>query len=94
MADLDQDLLSTVLARRLRAARHLSGRKVPELARDLGWSPEKIYKLEQGRQVPDALELAGFARATGQPIGFFFGGASSTAAEGEVLTQAGAASQA
>lgn len=81
--------MATDLARRLRAARVLSGKKVPELAKELrgiageqaSWSPEKVYKLEQGRQIPDALELADFARATGQSLDFFYGTTSPAATD-------------
>ena len=79
MADNRRDLASVNhdlehdLGRRLRAARYLSGKKVEELAREAGWSKEKVYRLEQGRQVPDALELKAIAELTGQSLEFFFG---------------------
>jgi transcriptional regulator with XRE-family HTH domain len=84
--------LAVDLARRLRAARTLSGKKAPELAHDLGWSTQKIYRFEQGRQVPDVLELREIAEATGQNVDFFLG-TSESQGEGAVLTQAATASQ-
>lgn len=72
-----------MLARRLKAARALSGKKVRELADELGWSDEKLYRLERGDQVPDALELAAIAAATGQPVVFLLGQASSSGDGGE-----------
>ncbi len=71
-AEEERDL-SVDLARRVRAARVLSGKKAPELARACGWSVEKLYKIEQGRQVPDALELVSLAVETGQSVEFFYG---------------------
>ena len=82
MADLLVDL-----GRRLRAARTLSGKKVPELARELGWSADKIYRLETGKQEPHALDLAAFARATRQELEFFLGTTSDGAGHA-VLTPA------
>jgi transcriptional regulator with XRE-family HTH domain len=83
-ADVD---IQAVLARRLKAARALSGKKVRDLAGELGWSDEKLYRLERGTQIPDALELSEIAAATNQPLDFFLGDASSAAErEGAVLT--------
>lgn len=76
------------LARRLKAARALSGKKVRDVALELGYSDEKLYRFERGEQIPDALELAEIAHATGQPIHFFFGGETSLPqGEGAVLQQ-------
>jgi transcriptional regulator with XRE-family HTH domain len=76
------------LARRLKAARALSGKKVRDVASELGWSDEKLYRFERADQIPDALELAEIAQATGQPIDFFFGGETSRPQdEGPVLQQ-------
>lgn len=69
--------LTVELARRIKAARALTGKKVRELAGELGWSQDKLYKVERGDQVPDALELAAIADATGQPVGFLLGQTSS-----------------
>jgi transcriptional regulator with XRE-family HTH domain len=69
--------LANDLARRLKAARVLSGKKVGEIASELDWSTQKLYRLESGSQVPDALELAAFAAATGQSVGFLLGEAPS-----------------
>lgn len=85
--------LQAELGRRVRAARALSGKKVREVAAELGWSDEKLYRLERGAQVPDALELAAIAGATGQPIDFFLPPITSEAAEGDVLTHNDLASQ-
>jgi len=82
----DQRDLAVGLARRVRGARHLSGKKAPEFARECGWSVEKLYKIEQGRQVPDALELDLIARATGQPVEFFYGTTSPSGDGARVLT--------
>jgi transcriptional regulator with XRE-family HTH domain len=84
MAETSHDL-AIDLARRLRAARTLSGKKVSELAQDLGWSNQKIYRFEQGRQVPDVLELTEIAEATGQAVDFFLGGTPSPLGEGRVI---------
>ena len=70
------DTPAEALARRLKAARALSGKKVRELADELGWADEKLYRLERGVQVPDALELAAIAARTGVAFDFFFGTAS------------------
>lgn len=78
--------LSTDLARRIKAARNLSGKKVRELADEFGWSSEKVYRLERGDQVPDALELVAIATATGQPLDFFLP-TTSQAGNGAVLTR-------
>ena len=69
--------LSVVLARRLKAARALSGKKVRELANELGWSDEKLYRFERGQSIPDALDLAAIASATGQSMEFLFLGITS-----------------
>jgi transcriptional regulator with XRE-family HTH domain len=68
--DLD---LTLALARRLKAARALSGKKVRELADELGWSQEKLYRFERGEQEPRALELAAIAGATGASAEFLLG---------------------
>lgn len=82
------------LARRLKAARALSGKKVREVAREIGWSEEKLYRFERGEQVPDAIELAAIAGATAQPIGFFYGGETSQPRDqGAVITRGEAGSQ-
>lgn len=65
--------LSIDLARRIKAARALSGKKVHELALELGWSDEKLYRLERGVQVPDAFELAAIAATTEQSVDFLLG---------------------
>lgn len=86
--------LPTELARRLKAARALSGKKVRDLARELGWSDEKVYRLESGKQIPDALELSAIAAATNQSVDYFFGKTTSSAeAEDAVLTRESDASQ-
>lgn len=82
-SDLD---LSSALARRLKAARALSGKKVRELADELDWSSEKVYRLERGDQLPDALELAAMAAATNQSVDFLLGGDASLAAGLETVT--------
>ncbi len=89
----DLDDLRVDLGRRVRAARTLSGKKVPELAHDLGWRTERVYRTEQGKSFPDAFELARIAEATGQPIDFFYEGITSPAAEAEVLTHSDPRSQ-
>lgn len=61
------------LARRLKAARILSGKDVPELAAEIGVSKRTYWRMERGDRLPDALELERVAAATGQPIDFFFG---------------------
>lgn len=65
--------LQRELGRRVRAARALTGKKQADLADDLGWHPDKIGRIEGGKQVPDALELVALAEATGVAITFFFG---------------------
>lgn len=47
-----------------------------EAAQSLGWHPEKLYRLERGAQVPDALELAALAAAFEQPLDYFLGSTS------------------
>lgn len=83
--DVGSDDLQAELARRVRAARALSGKKARELALELGWSPAKLYRAERGEQVLDALELAAYAHATGQEVGFFFGASLDRPAEGPTL---------
>lgn len=64
--------LPAELPRRLKAARILAGLKARDLARTLGWSEEKVYRLERGAQVPDVVELSQIAATTGQPVDYFF----------------------
>lgn len=59
------------LPRRLKAARALAGLGVAEVAARLDWSPDKLYRFERGDQVPNAVELAAFATATGQTVAYF-----------------------
>jgi transcriptional regulator with XRE-family HTH domain len=73
MASGSSDLAAD-LARRVRAARTLSGKKAPELARECGWQTDKLYRIEQGRQEPLALDILALAQATGQSIEFFYFG--------------------
>lgn len=61
------------LARRIRAARALSGKDVSELAHRVGISKRTWWRLEAGDREPTALELERIAEATSQPIAFFFG---------------------
>lgn len=65
------------LARRLRAARALSGKEVADLAPEVGVSKRTYWRLENGDREPTALELERIAKATGQSIGFFLGATSS-----------------
>jgi transcriptional regulator with XRE-family HTH domain len=65
-----RDDLQAALARRLKAARTLSGKSVAELARELGWSGDKVYRFERGARLPDALEVAAIAVATSQSVEF------------------------
>lgn len=60
------------LARRVRAARALSGKEVREIAPDVGLSERAYYRLEAAERDCSALELEDIARETGQPIEFFF----------------------
>jgi transcriptional regulator with XRE-family HTH domain len=49
--------------REMRLDAHLTGR---DLAREAGWAPSKISKIEAGRQTPSAGDLEAWARACGQ----------------------------
>jgi transcriptional regulator with XRE-family HTH domain len=68
--------LEVDLARRIKAAQELSGKKTKTLARDLGWDISKLLRIRRGDQVPTAIELHAIAAATGQPLNFFFGASS------------------
>jgi transcriptional regulator with XRE-family HTH domain len=69
------------LARRVRAARALSGKEVAELAAEVGVSKRTYWRLEKGDREPTALELERIAEATGQSLDFFFGASSLSPAE-------------
>lgn len=72
----------TALARRLKAARALSGKKLAQVAREVGIHERTLQRLERGDRPPTVPELEAIAEATGQSIEFFFG-ASLAAVEGE-----------
>ena len=61
------------LARRIRAARALSGKEVAELAPAAGLSKRTWWRLEHGDREPVVSELGRIAEATGQRLSFFFG---------------------
>lgn len=69
--------LESQLARRLKAARVLSGKSAREVADEAGISKRKMWRFESGDQVPDALELDAIATATGQSVEYLLGRTSS-----------------
>jgi transcriptional regulator with XRE-family HTH domain len=91
-SDLAADLTERAVefGQRLKASRNLSGKKVKELAQELGWDPHKVYRLEAGAQIPDALELADYAAATGVDIDFFYGASPDGSGDRRTLSGAGA----
>lgn len=78
------------LSRRLKAARALSGKKARELADEVGISKQKLYRLERGDQIPDVLELAAIAAATGQQVDYFIQGSSSSSEEQTISSETSA----
>src|SRR5947209_8541657 len=48
----------------MRLDAHLNGR---ELAKEAGWTPSKVSKLEAGRQTPSDNDLQNWSRVCGQP---------------------------
>ena len=65
--------LIQALGRRITAARALAGMKVEALSAILETSPRTVYRLERGKRPANYVELHLIARATGQPMSFFFG---------------------
>jgi len=79
--------LASELATRIRAARVLSRKKVPELAQEIGWSVKRLYRVERGDSAPSAVELAAIAEATGQPLDFFYGNTSPVEPNGATISR-------
>lgn len=55
------------LAERLLRLRKAAGLTGTVLAAQLGWTPSKVPKLENGRQMPTEADITAWANATGQP---------------------------
>lgn len=68
---MHKEQIGDLLPRRLKAARALSGMTVLKLSEETGIATHSLYRYERGDYVPDAVEIAAIATATGQTIGFF-----------------------
>lgn len=55
------------LAERLNGLREAAGLTGEALAGTLGWSPSKVSKIQNGRQLPSAKDIRAWAGATGHP---------------------------
>ena len=55
------------LAERLNGLREAAGLTGEALAGTLGWSPSKVSKIQNGRQLPTAKDIQAWAGATGHP---------------------------
>jgi transcriptional regulator with XRE-family HTH domain len=57
-----------VVARILRSLRENAGISPSDLAHKLGWSTSSVAALEEGRRVPDILELRAVCQACGASL--------------------------
>lgn len=55
------------LAERLNGLREAAGHTGEVLAGSLGWSPSKVSKIQNGRQIPSIQDIRAWAGATGHP---------------------------
>lgn len=85
MTELTEQARRAHLAGRLKTARKLANLKVAEAAAKVGWSWQKVYRLERGDQVPTAFELDAWATLTEQPLEFFLDSTSLTGDDGTAI---------
>jgi hypothetical protein len=70
------------VTRRLKAARILADLEVTAIAEKLGWKTDKVYRHERG-QIPDAVEIAAWANATGVSVEWLLGDGHSKGERGQ-----------
>lgn len=71
MRIVQETRIAHILALRLKIARLTAGLKVAELSEVTGISTHALYRYERGDYVPNAIELAALAKATGQTVAYF-----------------------
>ncbi|MCO5167494.1 MAG: helix-turn-helix domain-containing protein [Planctomycetes bacterium] len=69
----EQDLLRRTMGLRCQQARERLGLSQRGLARAMDRSPSWVREVEQGEQWPPPYLLTALARATGLPVGWFYG---------------------